>query len=122
MKSGKPRKQRKFRYKAPLHLRRRMVASHISKELRQKLGTKRRSIALRKGDKVKVLRGEKKGSTGKVVEVDLSDLKAYVEGTTRRTAKGVEKLQPIDPSNLMIIEGEFVKDRLKAVERSEKNK
>ena len=116
--SIQPRKQRKFRYTAPLHLRKKMVSAHLSKELRAKLATKRRSAPVRKGDKVKLMRGEQAGKTGKIVEVDLSNLKVYVEGFTRRNAKGVEKPVPVDPSNLMIIEGEFAKDRLEMIKRS----
>ena len=116
------RKQRKYRYTAPNHRRRKMVFVHIGKELRAKLGTARRSIQARKGDKVKILRGDHKGHTGKIFEVDLSTLKIYVEGANSRTAKGVEKLVALDPSNLVILEGEFVKDRLAAVNRSPKMK
>jgi len=95
-----------------------MASCHLSDELKTKLGTKRRSITVRKGDRVKVMRGERRGHAGKVMEADLSTLKIYVEGVTRRNAKGVEKLIAIDPSNLMIMEGEFTKDRLEAVKRS----
>ncbi|MCX6771608.1 MAG: 50S ribosomal protein L24 [Candidatus Micrarchaeota archaeon] len=112
------RKQRKYRYTAANHLRRKMVFVHIGKELRAKLGTARRSIQPHKGDKAKVLRGDHRGHTGKIFEVDLSALKIYVEGANSRTAKGVEKLVALDPSNLVILEGEFVKDRLAALNRS----
>ncbi|MCX8194625.1 MAG: 50S ribosomal protein L24 [Candidatus Micrarchaeota archaeon] len=118
MVSAKPRKQRKLRYSAPMHIRKKMVSAHLSPELRAKLGTKKRSIPLRKGDTVKIMRGDKKGHKGKVMEVSLNDLKAYVEGVVSRTAKGVEKLIPIDPSNLLIIDGDFSKDRLRILERS----
>jgi len=118
--SIQPRKQRKFRYSAPLHLRRKMVAAHLSKELAAKLGTARRSASVRRGDKVKLMRGEKKGHTGKVLEVDLHRLKVYVEGVTQRNAKGVEKLMPVEPSNLLLLEGEFAKDRLEMIQRSKK--
>jgi large subunit ribosomal protein L24 len=120
--SRQARRQRKFRYTAPNHARRKMVAAHLSKELRAKLGTARRSIQVRKGDRVKVVRGDHKGHTAKVFEVDLPTLKVYVEGVHSRTAKGVEKLAPLDPSNLVILDGEFVKDRLAAVGRSPKQK
>lgn len=120
MKSSQPRKQRKFRFSAPLHKRRKMVFVHLSHELKEKLGTKRRSIQIHKGDKVKIMRGKRKNHTGKVVEVNLKDLKVYIEGATARTAKGVEKLTPIDPSNLLLLEGEFAKDRLSIINRSAK--
>lgn len=118
--SRQARKQRKFRYTAPNHARRKMVGVHIGKELRAKLGTARRSIQPRKGDKAKVVRGEHKGHTGKIFEVDLSTLKVYIEGAHTRTAKGVEKLVAIDPSNIVLLDGEFVKDRLSALNRSPK--
>ncbi len=118
--SIQPRKQRKFRYNAPTHLRQKMVGVHLSKELRAKLATKRRSVPVHKGDRVKLMRGERKGQAGKVMEVDLSFLKVYVEGMTQRNAKGVEKLVPVEPSNLLLMDGEFSKDRLAMVQRSGK--
>ncbi len=120
--SIQPRKQRKFRYNAPMHQRRKMVAVHLSKELKAKLGTKRRSAPVHKGDRVKLMRGERRGHTGKVVEVHLADLKVYVEGYTQKNAKGIEKLMPVDPSNLLLLEGEFTKDRLAMIQRSGKKK
>ena len=120
--SRQARKQRKFRYNAPNHARRKMVSAHISKELRAKLGTARRSIQPRKGDKAKVVRGDHRGHTGKIFEVDLSTLKVYVEGAHTRTAKGLEKLVPLDPSNIVLLDGEFAKDRLSALNRSPKMK
>ena len=118
--SKQPRKQRKFRYNAPMHERKKMVSAHVSKELRAKLSTKRRSVPVHKGDKVLLMRGSAKGHTGKILEVDLSTLKVYIEGVTQRNAKGVEQLAPTDPSNLMILEGEFTKDRLAMIQRSGK--
>jgi large subunit ribosomal protein L24 len=97
-----------------------MVSAHLSKELRAKLSTKKRSASVHKGDRVKLMRGENKGKSGKVIEVDLANLKIFVEGVTRRNAKGVEKLMPIEPSNLLILEGEFTKDRLAMIQRSGK--
>ena len=119
--SKQPRKQRKFRYNAPLHLRKKMVAVHVSKELRANFTTKRRSVSAHKGDRVKVMVGEFRGKMGKIIEVDLNTLKIFVEGVTRRNAKGIEKLVAIDPSNLLLLEGEFTKNRLAMIQRSGKN-
>jgi large subunit ribosomal protein L24 len=47
--SDKPRQQRKFRYTAPLHLRKHFVHVHLSKDLRAK--TKKRAIAVKKGER-----------------------------------------------------------------------
>jgi len=103
-------------------MRKKMVAVHVSKELAAKLGTARRSVPVHKGDKVKLMRGQKKGHIGKVTNVHLADLKVYVEGANHRNAKGIEKPYPIDPSNLLLLDGEFVKDRLAMVQRSAKAK
>ena len=97
-----PRKQRRFRFRAPLHVRQKMVAAHLSKELREEF--KRRSLPVRKGDRVRILRGKFKGKEGVVARVDLRRLKVFVEGITRKKADGSEVLFPLDPSNLLIIE------------------
>ncbi|MFH7880652.1 MAG: 50S ribosomal protein L24 [Candidatus Aenigmatarchaeota archaeon] len=100
-KSKKPRKQRKFLIEAPLHIRRKMISSHLSKELREKY--KRRSLPLRKGDEVKIMRGEFKGKIGKVVKIDTKKYKVYVDVAKKKRTVGTEYLVPISPSNLMII-------------------
>ena len=97
-----PRKQRRFRFRAPLHVRQKMVAAHLSKELREEF--KRRSLPVRKGDKVRILRGKFKGKEGVVARVDLRRLKVFVEGIAQKKADGSEVLFPLDPSNLLIIE------------------
>ena len=67
--SSQPRKQRKYRYNAPLHIKQKFVSTHLSKNLRDKY--KKRNINLRKGDSVKVMRGQFKNKSGKVEEVNL---------------------------------------------------
>jgi len=100
--STQPRKQRKFRYNAPLHIRQKLIGVHLSKELRQK--HKRRTVGLRKGDKVKVLRGQFKGKTGKVERIDLKKLKVYIMGIESVKKEGTKEYIPIDPSNLLLTE------------------
>lgn len=98
--SKKPRKQRKFRENAPLHVKQKMVGCHLSPELRKKYG--RRSVQLRKGDKVKVLRGSFKGHTGKADIINLKRLKVYITGIEVNKKDGSKVTPPLDPSNLMI--------------------
>ncbi len=113
--SSKPRKQRKARYDACLHERQKMVCVHVSKELREKLKTKRRSLPVRKGDRVKIMRGENKGKSGKVSRVELNSLKVFVEGIAIRKAKGAEELIPLDASNLLLLEADFNDKQRKAI-------
>jgi len=119
-KSKKPRKQRKFLYNAPLHLRRKMISAHLSKELREKYKT--RSMPLRKGDEVEVMRGEFKKRKGKVLRIDTKKYKVYVEGITRKKTDGTERLVPFHPSNLKIINLNLEdKRRVKILERKGKH-
>lgn len=100
--SKQPRKQRKYRANAPLHLKKKFVSVNLSKELRVKEG--KRNIQIKKGDKVKIMKGKYKGKQGKILEVNLSFSKIYVEGiqvTKQDNSKANVKLQP---SNLQIIE------------------
>jgi large subunit ribosomal protein L24 len=115
------RKQRKYRYNAPLHIRHKFVSVHLSKELRKSLGI--RSIPVRKGDKVRIMRGEFKGIKGTVTKVDLKNLKVYIDSVKRKKVSGREVQVPIDPSNLEITElvrGD--KTREKIINRRKKNK
>lgn len=100
MDSKKPRKQRKFRYTAPLHTRRNFVNAHLSKELKTK--EKKRSMAVRTGDKVKIMRGQFKGKEGIVKEVDLKKSIVFIEGITRKKMNGQEAFVPFDSSKLLI--------------------
>ena len=98
--STQPRKQRKYRYNAPLHARHRLIAVHLSKELRKPTG--KRAMPVRKGDEVKVMTGSSKRSSGQVSRVDLSSLKVYIEGVTAKKVDGSEVQRAMEPSNLMI--------------------
>lgn len=98
--STQPRKQRKFRFNAPLHIRGQFLNSTLSKELRQKYET--RNLRVRKGDKVKVMRGQFKGVTGNVEKVSVLKTKIYVTGVELIKKDGAKVKYPLDPSNLMI--------------------
>jgi large subunit ribosomal protein L24 len=100
--SPKPKVQRKAFYNAPLHLRHKLVSAHLSRELRDKLGI--RSLPLVVGDRVMIMKGDYKGKTGKVVEVDLKGLWVKVEGITRKKADGTEVLVKFRPWNLLILD------------------
>jgi large subunit ribosomal protein L24 len=99
--SKQPRKQRKFRHNAPLHVRQKLVSATLDKSLRKEFKT--RSLPVRKNDEVQVMRGEFKKMKGKVSRVDLKKMKVYVEGIKRKKSSGQEVLIPIDPSNVKIV-------------------
>lgn len=100
MKSIQPRKQRKERFAAPLHKRQKYMHSILSKALREEL--KKRNAQVRKGDTVKVMRGDHAGAEGEVEEVDLKKSTIKVTGVSNYRADGTEVPRPIHPSNVMI--------------------
>ncbi len=111
--STQTRKQRKYRYNAPLHVLGKFVSINISKELRQKYS--KRSIRAKKGDKIKVLRGQYKGKLGKIDRVSTKYSKIYVAGIDLVRKDGTKSLIPLEPSNLQITELDLSdKKRLKA--------
>jgi len=100
--STKARKQRKARANAPLHKRKRMVSAHLDSALMKEYNV--RSVAVRKGDTVRVIRGDKdfKVSEAKVASVDLKNLKLIIENVTVPKADGTQKPKPVDPSNVLL--------------------
>ena len=97
--SSQPRKQRKFRYNAPHHVRSSFINARLSEELSKKYGRSARVIV---GDTVKVMRGDAAGTEGKVREIDVKREKVIVEGVSVAKADGKEEARPIHPSNLLI--------------------
>lgn len=119
--SKQPRKQRKYRYTAPLHVRQKFISAHLSEVLRKRF--ERRSLPLKKGDEVKVMRGSSKGFKGKIERIDLKTTKVYIEGLNVKKVDGSEVLKPVNPSNLLITDPKMEdKRRQMIVERSRKDK
>jgi len=114
--SIQPRKQRKYRANAPLHIKGNFMHAPLSKELRKKHGI--RSMRLRKGDKVKVLRGQFKGSVGK--SENISVINEYVNVAKIEISKkdGSKQYYPIHPSNVIILEIESERKRQKRLQRA----
>lgn len=114
IKSKSPRKQRKARYKAPLHRKRKMVASHLSDEYLSQEKYYPRSIPVKKGDTVKIIRGDLRGHIGKVASVNTKKCKITIEGATYVKADGTQIAKPIDPSNVIITKLDLTDPRRKA--------
>lgn len=100
--SSQRRKQRKYLANAPLHKKRKLLSVNLSKDLRKSNNV--RNVVLKKGDKVKVLRGKFKGKEAKVSKVLTKLTKVYLEGIQTKKQDGSMVDVPIKPSNLQIIE------------------
>ncbi len=116
--SSQPRKQRKYRANAPLHIKRKLLSVNLSKELRKK--HKRRNIPARKGDNVKIMRGKFKKKTGKIVSIDTKSSKIKIEGIMIKKLDGSKVAVKIHPSNLQIIELNLDDKKRMAVKKEEK--
>ena len=100
--STQPRKQRKYRAKAPLHVIKRFLSANLSKDLRKKYG--KRNLTLRKGDTVKVMRGKFRKKQGKILEIKLKKQKVTIEGIQITKKDGSKVNVRVQPSNLQIVE------------------
>jgi large subunit ribosomal protein L24 len=100
MKTTKPTKQRKRMYHAPATDRYRRFSAPLSSKLKDSQGTS--SVPVRKGDTVIIMRGDRKGSEGKVNQIDRKNYRIFVDGATREKVDGTTIPVPIHPSKVMI--------------------
>ena len=83
-----------------MHAQGKFMNAHLSEELHKKYKT--RSLRVRVGDTVKVMRGDFRGKAGKVERVNVTDEKVYITGVELSKRDGTKVLRPIRPSNLLI--------------------
>ncbi len=95
-----PGKQRKRLFNAPAHIRHKLMAAPLSPELLAQRGIK--TLPVRKGDTVRVMRGDHKGFEGKISRVDLKHYRIYLEGLTREKVDGTAVFVGLHPSKVMI--------------------
>ncbi|KAL4667367.1 hypothetical protein H8959_006056 [Pygathrix nigripes] len=100
-------KNRKRHFNAPSHIRRKIMSSPLSKELRQKYNV--RSMPIRKDDEVQQI--------GKVVQVYRKKYVIYIERVQREKANGTTVHIGIHPSKVVITRLKLDKDRKKILER-----
>ena len=119
--SSQTRKQRKYRYNAPLHIKHKFLSAHLSKELRKKYN--KRNLPLREGDEVLVMRGAFKKKKAKVASVDLKNSRIALEGIQRAKKDGT-KINVYFSSRALLIQslGKDDKERTNALSRKHPQK
>ncbi|MGY5875832.1 MAG: 50S ribosomal protein L24 [Candidatus Thorarchaeota archaeon] len=110
-----PRKQRKQIYKSPLHANKRRLKCRLDEFLHEEYGL--RSLVIKKGDLVRVMRGQFRDTEGKVIGVSYSKMKIYIESATTTKADGKEVNIPLHPSNLLIVKLEIDDERKSLIEK-----
>ncbi|XP_059475891.1 large ribosomal subunit protein uL24 [Neocloeon triangulifer] len=119
--SASRRKNRKRHFTAPSHVRRRLMSSPLSKELRSKYNV--RTMPIRKDDEVQVVRGHYKGQqVGKVVQVYRKKFVVHIERIQREKANGASAYVGIHPSKVVVVKLKMDKDRKKIIERRAKGR
>jgi len=105
--SKNPRKQRKGRYNAKPHNRRKLISSHLCGDSGNDLIHQYncRSLPVIKGDMVRILRGDKEivGKEATVTKIYTRDLLIGLDGINIKKADGTEVTRKIAPSNVVII-------------------
>ena len=88
-------------YAAPAHRRSRNVGANLSPDLRTQYGI--RSIRVKEGDSVKVMRGEYKGIEGKINKVHAKEGRLAIEGIQREKVRGGNIAVLIHASKVMVV-------------------
>jgi large subunit ribosomal protein L24 len=98
--STRPSKQRKTRYSAHSWKKHKYLAAPLSTELRTTYG--RRSVPVRSGDTVRIVRGDFSGVEGKVSDIDTTRQRVFVEGVTREKTAGTSEKVSVHCTKVMI--------------------
>jgi len=114
------RKSRKAHFSAPSSVRRKIMSSALSKELRGKYNT--RSISVRKDDEVRIVRGKYAGREGKVTQVYRKKWVIHVDRVQRDKSNGATAPIGIHPSNVVVISLKLDKDRRAILDRKDRKK
>ncbi len=100
VKSKKPGKQRKALYTAKNHQRSNLLTTRLADFLRETYGIKR--VPVKKGDSVRVTRGEFKNFEGTILEVITKTQRVKIKECVFEKADGTQFNPPIHVSNLII--------------------
>ena len=113
------RKLRRAHFQAPSHVRRVIMSSRLSQELRAKHNV--RSMPVRKDDEVKVVRGKFKGKEGKVTQCYRLKWIIHVDKVTVENARGQTVNVGVHPSNVEITKMKTTGLRKKILERKDRS-
>ena len=99
--SKSPRKQRRRIRNAALHERKSLLKCRLDEFLQEEYGL--RSLVVKTGDLVKIMRGQFRDTEGKVTSVNYKKIRVYTDSATLTKSDGKEAAVPIHPSNLLLV-------------------
>ncbi|MFX1481653.1 MAG: 50S ribosomal protein L24 [Promethearchaeota archaeon] len=112
--SKSPRKQRSRVRNATIHERKGMLKCRLDEFLQEEYGL--RSLVVKKGDLVRIMRGQFRETEGKVTSVSYKQGRVFLDNATITKADGKEASVPVHPSNLMLVKLELDDERKKLIE------
>ncbi len=112
--SKSPGKQRKKMYSAPVHANKNRLKCRLDEFLQEEYGL--RSLVVKTGDLVKIMRGQFRDTEGKVIRVDHKDVEVFLDNATVTKADGKEVNIPVHPSNIMLVKLELDDERKQLIE------
>uniref|UniRef100_A0A7S3J9X9 KOW domain-containing protein n=1 Tax=Euplotes harpa TaxID=151035 RepID=A0A7S3J9X9_9SPIT len=117
--SSSRRKNRKRHFAAPSHIRRKIMSCPLSKQLREQHGV--RSMPVRRGDQVTVVRGFYKSKSGRVKHVSRHRWSIWCKKISHEIYNGKTVGIALHPSNCVITRLDCSKkDRMEIIERKKK--
>ncbi len=112
--SRSPRKQRRRIRNAALHEKKALLKCRLDEFLQEEYGL--RSLVVKKGDTVRIMRGQFRDTEGKVSGVSYKKARVFLDNATITKADGKEASVPVHPSNLMLVKLELNDERKKLIE------
>ncbi|MFX1578221.1 MAG: 50S ribosomal protein L24 [Promethearchaeota archaeon] len=112
--SKSPRKQRRRIRNAPHHEKRNMLKCRLDEFLQEEYGL--RSLVVKKGDLVRIMRGQFRDTESKVTSVSYKKGVVYLDSSTITKADGKEAYVPVHPSNIMLVKLELDDERKNLIE------
>merc|ERR1712058_43054 len=100
---------------APSHIRRKIMSSALSKDLKAKFNV--RAVPIRREDEVMIVKGTFKDREGKVIQCHRKKYCIHIDRVTRDKANGQPVHIPIHPSSVVITKLHMDKDRKALLER-----
>ncbi len=112
--SKSPRKQRKRAQETAMHERKNLLKCRLDEFLQEEYGL--RSLVVKKGDLVRIMRGQFRDTEGKVTGVSYKRRVVFLDSATITKADGKEATVPVHPSNLMLVKLELNDERKALIE------
>ena len=112
--SKSPGKQRKKLFDSPIHTNKNRLKCRLDEFLQEEYGL--RSLVVKTGDLVKIMRGQFRDTEGKVLRVDYKDVQVFLDSATVTKADGKEVNIPIHPSNIKLVKLEMNDERKQLIE------